>query len=453
RLGLDYRIKLTGQILGACVFIFAADVQITRLPFFFDGEMPGWAGLPLTLLVIVGVTNAVNMSDGMDGLAGGNSLLAACALGYLIYLGGDKQITLLALSVIGATLGFLRYNTYPARIFMGDAGSQFLGFSVAALALLLIEKCNTAVSPLTPLLLLALPIIDTIQVVVARVRAGASPFNADRRHLHHQLLDAGLSQYQVVILIYGLQLLLIAMTWELLYAPDIAIFATFLIFAISLIALVNGWRSQYRQGKVLFGSFHAVNSFVGFLRENDILALTGRYGVLYGITLLFPVLAIGVQRVEADIGWLALMLLLIVAVSLWGRFQNGSAAIIRLPAYATSVVLAYLAFDEGLRFGMSYQGLILYLFGLALLIALWIRFGSQREFRLNALDLLIIPIVVVTPNLPVVGEAGLGATVLASLLLFYACELVLSENPRFWFCFKLAISSALALLVVRGFLI
>ncbi|MEM7565076.1 MAG: MraY family glycosyltransferase, partial [Pseudomonadota bacterium] len=130
RLGLDYRIKLTGQILGACVFIFAADLQITRLPFFFDGEMPGWAGLPLTLLVIVGVTNAVNMSDGMDGLAGGNSLLAACALGYLIYLGGDKQITLLALSVIGATLGFLRYNTYPARIFMGDAGSQFLGFSV-----------------------------------------------------------------------------------------------------------------------------------------------------------------------------------------------------------------------------------------------------------------------------------------------------------------------------------
>lgn len=453
RLTLDYRIKLIGQIIGAVTFVYVGEVHLTRMPFVFDGQIPAWIGVPFTVFVIVGITNAVNMSDGMDGLAGGTSLLAAGALGYLIYLGGDKQITMLALAVVGATLGFLRYNTHPARVFMGDAGSQFLGFSVVALALLLIERCNTAVSPLVPLLLLALPIIDTLQVIVVRLRAGVSPFSPDRRHLHHRLLDAGLSQYQVVLVIYGLQILLIALAWWLLYARDLTLAAVFFAYAAALLLLIGWWQRRHSQGKPLIGAFHSIEPLIGYLRDNGVVLRVGSYGVVLGVSILFPVIALSIGQVSSDVGWLSLLLFLAMLLSLLPKPLIPPMAANRLASFGCAVIVVYLASSGSFVFDELHRLLTVWFLVIAALIAIWLRFGDSREFRLNTLDVLVILIVAVVPNMPVVREAGMGPMVLKALLLFYACELILSEQPRYWKHFRFSVISVLGILVVRGVLL
>jgi UDP-GlcNAc:undecaprenyl-phosphate/decaprenyl-phosphate GlcNAc-1-phosphate transferase len=448
RLYLDYRWKLVGQVAGAVVFVAVSDVYISRMPFMFDGEMSPWIGLPLTVVAIVGITNAVNMSDGMDGLAGGTSLLATGALGYLTYLGGDKQVTMLALAVLGATLGFLRYNTHPARVFMGDAGSQFLGFSVATLALMLVEHSNTAVSPLIPLLLLALPIIDTSQVIVTRLRAGRSPFVPDRCHLHHRLLDAGLNQYQAVLVIYGLQIVLVGLAWWLIYAEDWVVAAVFVAFAVALLSIVTTWQSRGQQGRPLFSTLQLMDTAIEYLREHGVAGRVGSQGVTYGVALLFLVLPLLTAEVGREVGWA--VLLLMTSGLLWWLPWAGARAAGRLTAFGLSVTLVYLAQTYGLRYGMPTWSLHASLIGIAGFVGLWLRFGSGREFHLNTLDVLVIFIVAVVPNLPVVRAAGLGPVVIEALMLFYACEMVLDERPKAWELFRSAAMIGLVVLAARG---
>ncbi len=137
--GLGFKVKFLAQIAAAVVVVVYGDVRIrslgTLLP---DGLLlPDVIGIPLTVVAIVGVTNAVNLSDGLDGLAGGICLLSFCCLGYLAYIGEEMTLCLLGLALIGSIMGFLRYNTHPAELFLGDTGSQFLGFSAIVVSLAL----------------------------------------------------------------------------------------------------------------------------------------------------------------------------------------------------------------------------------------------------------------------------------------------------------------------------
>jgi len=447
---LDFRLKLVGQTLGTVAFIMLADVYLTRMPFMFDGQIPSWLGLPFTVFAIVGVTNAINLSDGMDGLAGGTSLLAACALGYLAFLGGDNQIALLALAVIGATLGFLRYNTFPARVFMGDAGSQFLGFSVAALALLIIERSNTAISPLAPLLLLALPIIDTLKVIVLRLRAGVSPFAPDRRHLHHRLLDVGLSQHQAVVLIYGLQVLLIGLTWILIYERDYILLAVFAGFALLLQLLIGRWQHRHKQGGKLLMALRNVEPIIKYIRENHVLARIGARGVVFGVSLLFLTLAFTVEHINQDVGLLSFAMLVLLALALWPKSPLPQRGISRLASFVCAVMLVYLASSSGLEFDFAPALLMAYLLALVVFIALWMRFGSSPGFQLNTLDVLVIVFVAVVPNLQLIQQTGLGPVMLKSLLLFYACEMIVSQRPKYSQHFQFAVMGTLAILATRS---
>ena len=155
--------------------------------------------------MLVGITNAINLSDGLDGLAGGVTFLSLAAIAVLTYIAVDAGFMLLAtMSIMGSILGFLRFNTFPARIFMGDGGSQFLGFSAGVLAILLTQSSNTALSPALPLLILGLPILDTLMVMGERIYEGRSPFVADRKHIHHRLLALGFHHYEAVVTIYAL---------------------------------------------------------------------------------------------------------------------------------------------------------------------------------------------------------------------------------------------------------
>src|SRR3972149_2137627 len=129
--GLGYMMKFTGQVFAALVVVFYGGVRINSLGTLLPGavQLPDWFVISLSVIAVVGVTNAINLADGLDGLAGGISLLGFCCIGYLAYLAGNDGVILLSLSLAGAIFGFLRYNTHPASLFMGDTGSQLLGFS------------------------------------------------------------------------------------------------------------------------------------------------------------------------------------------------------------------------------------------------------------------------------------------------------------------------------------
>ena len=181
-----------------------------RIEFFtFPFTDPGlvdltWLSLPVTLLWLVGMANAINFMDGLDGLAAGISGIAAVVMLAVSLFMGQAAAALLAAALAGGALSFLRYNFNPAQIFMGDGGAYFLGFTLAGIGVIGLVKTVTTVAVVLPFLILAVPILDTSTVVLDRLRRGKSPFIADKSHLHHRLLDAGLSQRRIVLFIYAI---------------------------------------------------------------------------------------------------------------------------------------------------------------------------------------------------------------------------------------------------------
>ena len=181
-----------------------------RIEFFtFPYVDPGlvnleWMSLPITLVWLVGMANAINFMDGLDGLAAGLSGIAAVVMLVVSLFMDQPAAALLAAALAGGALSFLRYNFNPAQIFMGDGGAYFLGFTLAGIGVIGLVKTVTTVAVVLPFLILAVPIVDTSTVVLDRLRRGKSPFAADKRHLHHRLLNAGLSQRRSVLFIYAL---------------------------------------------------------------------------------------------------------------------------------------------------------------------------------------------------------------------------------------------------------
>jgi UDP-N-acetylmuramyl pentapeptide phosphotransferase/UDP-N-acetylglucosamine-1-phosphate transferase len=165
--------------------------------------LPPGLSLLATVVWLVGITNAINWLDGLDGLAAGVSGIAAIGLLSVSFSLAQPAAGLLAAALAGACLGFLRHNFNPARIFMGDGGSYFLGFALAAISIVGPAKGLTGVSLLLPLLILSLPLADMSAVIMGRLSEGRSPFYPDRRHLHHRLLRSGLSHRRTVVLIYA----------------------------------------------------------------------------------------------------------------------------------------------------------------------------------------------------------------------------------------------------------
>ena len=162
--------------------------------------------LPITVIWLVGVVNAINWIDGMDGLAAGVTGIAAAIAGIVCLSTNQPIPALIAAALAGANLGFLRYNFNPAQIFMGDGGSYFIGFTLAGVAIIGLVKTAAFTAILLPYLILAVPIFDMLAVIISRLRDRQSPFLADQRHLHHRLLHAGLSTRLAVWLVYALTL-------------------------------------------------------------------------------------------------------------------------------------------------------------------------------------------------------------------------------------------------------
>lgn len=203
--------KLSFQIAAAIVLIFfGVTVKSITIPFISDNSSAytGFLGIPITMIWVIGITNAVNLIDGLDGLACGICFISAITLFGVAIISQRNTAALLTVILAGSCLGFLPYNFNPASIFMGDTGSNFLGFILAAISIQGAIKSATAVVVAVPILALGLPIYDTL-FAMARRKINHKPImEADRGHLHHRLLDMGLSQKQVVLLMYFISMLL-----------------------------------------------------------------------------------------------------------------------------------------------------------------------------------------------------------------------------------------------------
>lgn len=213
---LPAKVKLLGQIAAASVVIpFGIKVHYITNPFSGELFFLGWLAVPLTVFWIVAVTNAINLIDGLDGLAGGVSFIAALTLGavafsqwYFFGVSGMTGVVLISLILASALLGFLKHNFHPATIFLGDSGSMFLGFSLAVLSIMSFTKSATAISVIIPLVILGLPLLDTFFAILRRFFKHRPIFQPDKEHLHHQLLAMGLSHRQAVLVIYAVSSIL-----------------------------------------------------------------------------------------------------------------------------------------------------------------------------------------------------------------------------------------------------
>ncbi len=200
--GLRARVKLLAQI-AAAVVVCAAGVRINEIAVadWFTLDF-GWWSWPITIFWIVAITNAVNLIDGLDGLAAGICAVACGTIAVLAIWSGQAMMAVLMLALLGSLTGFLLFNFNPARIFLGDSGTYFLGFMLAASSVMCSTKSSTLVGLTLPVLALGVPIFDTLFSMLRRILERRSIFAPDRRHIHHRLLDMGLHQRHAVIVIY-----------------------------------------------------------------------------------------------------------------------------------------------------------------------------------------------------------------------------------------------------------
>lgn len=218
-------LKLIVQIIAALIPIYYG-VQITCIsnPNIFSDNLYwnfGWLSIPITVLWIVGLTNAVNLIDGLDGLAIGVSAIGAMTMLVIAILVSEPQIAVIMAALVGACIGFMPYNMNPAKIFMGDTGSTFLGYILACISIQGLFKFYVGISFIVPFLILGLPIFDTAFAILRRLAHGQNPMSPDRSHVHHRLIDMGLNQKQAVAVLYvisailGLSAVMVATNGEL----------------------------------------------------------------------------------------------------------------------------------------------------------------------------------------------------------------------------------------------
>ena len=426
RANLGYRIKLLGQLVAALAVIVFGDIRFESIPF-LNAELPMWIGIPVTVVFLIAVSNAVNLSDGLDGLAGGLSFLTLSGIAYLAYLANDSTVLLLTVPFLGGILGFLRYNTYPARIFLGDGGSQLLGFIMGVLAILLTGSARGPFSPALALFLLGLPFLDTLGVAVQRLAEGRSPFIGDHKHIHHKLMTAGLSHYESVMVIYAIQAGMVGLAYLLLWQSDTLIVPLYLILAGAVLAVfvASGYGlilnpapkiARVRSGRWL--SDVLKHPWLSHLPIQCLAAVIP----LFLIAMFFLP-----APVPQDIGYISIALFAIVLVGL-SFLPRYAPYFVRGGLYLGSTFLLYVSDDSWMKAIPPLPMIYHIIFGaITLMVLLSMRFDSQTRFQTTPLDYLMVCLALTLPFLPEVGMdiSAFGLLAAKLIVLFFSFELLL----------------------------
>jgi len=359
-------------------------------------------------------------------------VLSLIALAILGYVSGSALVLSISLATIGGIFGFLRYNSHPAYVFMGDCGSQVLGFTLGFLVVYLTQVANTAVSAALPLLILGLPIADILSVLYQRIRGGMNWFKATRNHVHHRLLQRGFDHFETVVVIYLIQAVFVVSAVVARYESDTTVTFTYaagiglLFFALSA-AERSGWQVA-RGGRA--GS--KLTAAVAVLRASQVVVK----GPLLVIMVLTPIVmvlsALWVARIPSDFAVAAAVLAVLPATQLlWPRMIRP--ALLRLAIYATAIFPAYLliSYPEAVpQYAQFFITSVIVV--LALAVVLYVRFSAQQRFGTTPTDYLIVCGVValtvfgsIEVNSRDVVEAVLLATVLS-----YACEVIVGSTTQ-----------------------
>lgn len=241
--GADWKVKMVFSAIATTVFVFGSDIWISNIGDLFGfGEIHlGDWGIPFTFIAVFGIVNAINLIDGLNGLACGVSSIAFVAFAVFAFMSGNSTVLYLSLCCLGATLGLFRYNYPRARIFMGDSGTMFIGFSIAIMSILLTHG-EGGISPMVPVIILAVPIYDTLRVFVIRVMNKRSPFAGDKTHLHHLMMRSGIKQNRVVKIVWILSALMSGIAVVFFRVDDWVLLVIFCSIIVSLGIFVRNLR-------------------------------------------------------------------------------------------------------------------------------------------------------------------------------------------------------------------
>lgn len=446
---LGHYVKFVGQFIAVLAVVFVGDLYVTQFPFLAEPLDPA-VGKAFTVFAMIGMINATNHSDGLDGLAGGLSAISLGAIAYLGYESGGERTLAISAAALGGIFGFLRYNTHPARVFMGDGGSQFLGFTVAFLVILLTQRRNLALSPAVVLPLLGVPIVDILAVFAQRIYWRMNWFRATRNHLHHRLLELGFYHYEAVSVIYAVQMLLAVSAVLFRYESDALLTAIYLGTCVLMFVLIYGARHYgYR------AHAGAAESRYTRLVETIKRHVAGRTLIrmlAIAIALLLPVFSLAADSIPRDIGIGALVL----ALALLGYvffFARADDLIARAVVFVAAAFAVYVE----TRFGTSiswWRGgpevAFFALVGIGTGIAARTERGST--FETTPTDFLVLFLVLAAGVLAWLQpeRLALGATAAKIAILFYAIELVYTRCPHGPRTLQLGSLATFGILALRG---
>jgi len=455
---ISYKIKFLGQVIATFIVIYFGGLVIkdagSLLP---DGvQLPPVFAIPLTLFAIVGVTNAINLSDGLDGLAGGISLLCFISIGYFAYILSDQRILLICVAAAGSILGFLRFNTYPATVFMGDTGSQFLGFLAVTLSIYLSQKHET-LSPLFPLIILGFPVLDTLTVMVERIKKGSSPFVADKNHLHHKLIKLGFYHWETVSIIYLLNAFLVSIVFVFRFHSEwflLSFYLTFSFFIYSLfyIARSCGWQLEHTVSHEISLKNRLGNKITQGILIASLFMVTQ---IIIPFQLLIT--CIVPKTIPFYFAVFSFFLATLIIV-IWKFRKEWLPRTVLFSLYLEIPFLIYLS--EKLYVGWLKNGIkdIYNLFFgiMVLMVILTLKFTRRKKgFKSTPLDFIIFFIAIVVPNLPTTDiqhSVSMGAMASKIIAFLFSFEVLVGELRSE--VEKLAAIAILAfiLITIRGFL-
>lgn len=450
---LTHWVKFGGQFAAAAIVVYHGNLWVERFPFLNGEPLSPEIGKPFTIFALVGVINAINHSDGLDGLAGGESLLGLIVMGFLAFVVDDSFGVFLSCAVAGGILGFLRFNTHPARIFMGDSGSQFLGYTMGFLAVYLTQVSHPALSPALPLLLIGLPIADINAVFYLRISGGMNWFRATRNHIHHRLLDRGFEHYETVIIIYSVQALLVGLGALLRYESDLVVTGTFLVIVASLFLVLTYLERKDK-------TFHtkperrALNRFLGaYTGGAGPVARFAEKAAVWGYSSLLLLAALASDSTSPFVGIISAALLLscLLVLVLWKKTTES--LVFRFATYAVSLSVVYLLVQdppqlEWLDRIISTPAFLV----LGVILAAAIRLSSERVFKTTATDYLILFGLI---TISIFGREQLEVRqittlVVHSVVMIYASEFACRATTNRISVLSLAVIASLSLLTWRA---
>jgi len=431
-LNLNYKWKFFGQSLAAIVTLLISGIRLHTFGQVWQG-FPldfGLLSLPLSISFLVATTNMINLSDGLDGLAGGICFLIFSAVGFLAYFQDDWRLVYLCLCILGAISGFLRYNNHPAVVFMGDTGSQFLGFT-AGISLLLLTQARTAYSPFIPLYLIGIPLIDTTMVIFERLRQGRPIFKADKSHIHHKLLRLGLRHNESVMVIYALQLgmILVALTGR--YADGAVLLVSFVcLTGLSIYLFGLGLRIP----GVLNSANRNSNLTTGNVRRNDsrifsskMISIMTWYGLTCILILFYFISPLLLGLVPKAVGLFSFCM--IVCLLLFNRLNNSYVSLILMISfyflgfyYVFFTEYSQISFYTPFQYRIHYNVLFSIL-GMSYIIHV---ISTRKSISFTTNDFLMLMVVIFLFFLPrdYIWTNHIRSIAVKSFLIFICIELV-----------------------------